>query len=81
LYGLKQSPRQWNKQFDDFIARIGFERSKSDTCVYFKFLADGQFIILLLYVDDNLITSNSKLNVIYVISELNNEFEMKDLGC
>jgi len=38
LYGLKQSPRQLNKPFNAFIARIGFECSKYDVCVYFKFL-------------------------------------------
>jgi len=52
FYGLKESPRQWNKCFEEFIARIAFERSKYDTCIYFKFLARGHFIVLLLYVDD-----------------------------
>ena len=26
LYGLKQSPRQWNKRFDTFMHKIGFHR-------------------------------------------------------
>ena len=34
LYGLKQSPRQWNKIFDSFVTSIGFNRSYFDTCLY-----------------------------------------------
>ena len=29
LYGLKQPPKKWNKQFHEFITNIGFE-----TCVH-----------------------------------------------
>ena len=36
LYGLKQSPRQWNKKFDEHMMRIGFIRSKFDDCIYIK---------------------------------------------
>ncbi|KAJ4804277.1 reverse transcriptase [Rhynchospora pubera] len=32
LYGLKQSPRQWYKKFDVFMASIGFQRSEYDSC-------------------------------------------------
>lgn len=34
LYGLKQSPRQWNKKFDMCMMKIGFIRSISMTGVY-----------------------------------------------
>lgn len=34
LYGLKQSPRQWNQKFDQFMKEIGFLRSCHDQCVY-----------------------------------------------
>lgn len=36
LYGLKQSPRQWYKRFDDYITSNGFSRSSHDHCVYFR---------------------------------------------
>ena len=36
LYGLKQSPRQWNKRFDSFMLSHSFKRSKYDSCVYIK---------------------------------------------
>src|ERR1051325_8910521 len=74
LYGLKQSPRQWNRRFDKFMARINFVRSQFDHCVYFRFCPGNSFVILLLYVDDILI------EVMWVKAELNKEFEMKELG-
>jgi len=47
LYGLKQSPRQWNKQFEQCISSIGFERSKYDTSVYLKFISKDRFIVFI----------------------------------
>lgn len=41
LYGLKQSPRQWNRRFDDFVKTQGYVRSEYDMCVYFKVDAKG----------------------------------------
>ena len=63
LYGLKQSSRQWNKRFGEFMAHIKFHRSHHDSCVYFKFPSKAEFVILLLCVDDILIASNNKSEV------------------
>ena len=57
LYGLKQLPRQWNKRFDQFMKAQGFCRSKHDMCVYKKKVSEGDYIDLLLYVDDMLIAT------------------------
>lgn len=80
LYDLKQSPRQWYKRFDSFIREHKYTRSQFDHCVYFRKLQDGTFIYLLLYVDDMLIASKSKVEVAKLKTLLNSEFEMKDLG-
>ncbi|CAL9020950.1 unnamed protein product [Prunus brigantina] len=56
LYGIKQSPRQWYKHFDTYMLQIGYRRSESDCCVYSHVFKDGKIILLLLYVDDMLIT-------------------------
>ncbi|KAH9688953.1 hypothetical protein KPL70_015278 [Citrus sinensis] len=60
LYGLKQSPRQWYKRFDQFIQGQKFTRSEHNHYVYFRRLPDGAFIYLLLYVDDMLIASKNR---------------------
>ncbi|KAE8674962.1 hypothetical protein F3Y22_tig00111708pilonHSYRG00377 [Hibiscus syriacus] len=80
LYGLKQSPRQWYKRFDSFMRRQKYTRSKYDHCVYLQNLKDGSFIFLLLYVDDMLIASKSQKEIDKLKAQLNQEFEMKDLG-
>ncbi|GKD00830.1 retrotransposon protein, putative, ty1-copia subclass, partial [Tanacetum coccineum] len=51
LYGLKQSPRQWYKRFDEYMLSNGFKRSSYDISVYYRSYAPGEYIYLLLYVD------------------------------
>lgn len=80
LYGLKQSPRQWYKRFDQFMDGQRYTRSQFDHCVYFHRFPDRSFIYLLLYVDDMLITSKSKVEIDRLMTQLSHEFEMKDLG-
>ena len=80
LYGLKQSPRQWYKRFDQFMIGQNYTRSSFDHCVYFRKLQDGSFIYLLLYVDDMLIASRNQGEICRLKAQLSKEFEMKDLG-
>lgn len=80
LYGLKQSPRQWNLRFNDFMQSQGFERSMYDSCAYFKSYGEGNVIYLLLYVDDMLVAAKDLKEVQNLKELLGSEFEMKDLG-
>ncbi|UYV80412.1 hypothetical protein LAZ67_19000134, partial [Cordylochernes scorpioides] len=34
IYGLKQSPRMWNKKFHEFLIKFDLKPSISDSCVY-----------------------------------------------
>ncbi|CAL9218009.1 unnamed protein product [Arabidopsis halleri] len=80
LYGLKQSPRQWNTRFNDFMKSHSYERSVYDSFVYIKKLQNGEYIDLLLYVDDILIASRDKRSIEDLKALLGSEFEMKYLG-
>ncbi|GAA0156232.1 transmembrane signal receptor [Lithospermum erythrorhizon] len=80
LYGLKQAPRQWYKKFDSFMGEHGFSRTMIDHCVYIKGLSNGDFIILLLYIDDMLIVGKNLNTIKELKCQLNDAFEMKDLG-
>src|ERR1700722_14419906 len=78
LYGLKQSPRQWDKRFDSFMVKANFNRCEYDSCVYYK-KANGP-TYLLLYVDDMLIAAKDKAHIGEIKSQLKLEFDMKDMG-
>lgn len=80
LYGLKQSPRQCNRRFDEFMKLQGFERSLYDSCAYFKSYGSEDMIYLLLYVDDMLVAARDLKEVQKLKELLSSEFEMKDLG-
>ncbi|KAL0328076.1 UNVERIFIED_CONTAM: Retrovirus-related Pol polyprotein from transposon TNT 1-94 [Sesamum calycinum] len=79
LYGLKLSPRQWNKNFDTFMHILNFKRIKYDHSLYFKY--DGDIpVFLVLYVDDMLIAGPSLKHIKNLQDNLKRNFEMKDLG-
>ncbi|KAM1466444.1 hypothetical protein ACFX2I_031643 [Malus domestica] len=79
LYGLKQAPRAWNDRFTKFLFTLGFQSSYADSSLFIKH--DGtSIVVLLLYVDDIILTGDSDEGVHSVIQQLTTEFDMKDLG-
>ena len=79
LYGLKQAPRAWYSRFATFILSLGFVNAKTDTSLFiFHHGADTAY--LLLYVDDIILTASSTTVLRRIISALQREFNMKDLG-
>jgi len=79
IYGLKQSSRRWYIKFHNVVTSFGFEENIVDDCIYIK-TRGSSFIILVLYVDDILLASNS-LGMIRETKEfLSKNFDMKDLG-
>ncbi|GJY65019.1 putative RNA-directed DNA polymerase [Tanacetum coccineum] len=62
LYGLKQAPRQWNVKLTTALAEHVFEQSKFDYSLYTKQNGD-KFIVLLVYVDDIVITGNDDAGI------------------
>ncbi|KAK7603020.1 hypothetical protein V9T40_003019 [Parthenolecanium corni] len=79
LYGLRISPQKWNQLFTEFMATQNFIACPSDPCL-FKWKEGNNFTILLLYVDDMIIASNSKKKLSEIKEGLNKKFEMVDLG-
>ncbi|WVZ07194.1 hypothetical protein V8G54_020540 [Vigna mungo] len=79
LYGLKQSPRQWYRKFDDFLIKLNFKRCNYDDCVY-TLNHGGEMLYLLLYVDDILMASSDRGMIGETKARLADAFEMKELG-
>jgi hypothetical protein len=80
LYGLKQALRLWYKKFDSFMVDHGYDRTTSNHCVFVKKFSNGEFIILLLYMDDMLIVGHDTSKIDKLKKELSKSFSMKDLG-
>jgi hypothetical protein len=79
LYGLKQAPRAWYSRFATFLLTLGFVEAKSDTSLFIYHHADG-VAYLLLYVDDIVLIASSSQLLQRIITSLQQEFAMKDLG-
>lgn len=79
LYGLKISPKKWNDRFTATGISLGLENSDLKPCL-FTWKNDDKYLILLLYVDDILVTSNDKRKLNEVTTKLCQEFEMCVLG-
>lgn len=80
LYGLKQAPKSWNDAIDETLITFGFQRCLSDNCLYFKRFSDGNWCILLIYVDDILITATSEEISKEVERQISSIFEIRSLG-
>jgi hypothetical protein len=79
LYGLKQAPSAWFSRLSGKLLTLGFKASQSDTSL-FLYKSATCTILVLIYVDDILITSSSSSAVRDLLSTLKQEFSVKDLG-
>ncbi|CAL9000175.1 unnamed protein product [Prunus brigantina] len=79
LYGLKQAPRAWFQRLSSFLIRYGFLQSRADSSM-FIFRHNSHMMVLLLYVDDIVLTGSSTSSLLDFIRILGAEFDLKDLG-
>jgi hypothetical protein len=79
LYGLKQAPRAWYAKMDIFLIATRFSRFHFDPNVYTKKVGT-HLIILVLYVDDLILTGSDSKLLNHVKISLKKKFEMTDLG-
>lgn len=79
LYGLKQAPYAWFDRLSNFLLEIDFICSIADPSLFICHSSRGT-ILLLIYVDDMLLTENNTNFLGWFSDKLSSEFAIKDLG-
>ncbi|KAH9751306.1 hypothetical protein KPL71_014242 [Citrus sinensis] len=79
LYGLKQAPRAWYDKLRGCLLQWGFVNSSSDTSLFLR-RSKSSLILILIYVDDILITRPNSSDLESFIAEFSTMFALKDLG-
>jgi Reverse transcriptase (RNA-dependent DNA polymerase) len=79
LYGLKQSPRAWFGRFCGAMKEYGYTQSNANHTLFYK-QDGGKIAILIIYVDDMIITGDNHKEIMMLETKLSKEFEMKNLG-
>ena len=80
LYGFKQSPRVWFGRFSNAVITFGMHRCSVDHSVFSMSSSKG-CVILLVYVDDIIVTGNDVEGIQCLKQFLRKEFNTKDLCC
>ncbi len=62
LYGLKHAPRAWSDKIGQYLVTSGFQTSNADFSLYVKKKNHG-IIIIVIYVDDLIITGDNNVNI------------------
>jgi Reverse transcriptase (RNA-dependent DNA polymerase) len=79
LYGLKQSPRAWYGRFRRAMLGMRYQRINADHTVFFRRYG-GHITMLIVYVDDMIITGDDESEIAQLKAKLDKKFEVKDLG-
>lgn len=79
IYGLKQAPRAWFERLASTLVKLGFKTSNCDPSL-FTLASNGHRVIILVYVDDIIITGDSLDLIQNLTTKLNDEFALKQLG-
>ncbi|XP_040942307.1 uncharacterized mitochondrial protein AtMg00810-like [Gossypium hirsutum] len=79
IYGLKQASRQWFSKLTKALISLGYIQSTTDHSMFTKKHSED-FTVLLIYVDDIILTGTSSPEIMKVKQFLDTTFRIKDLG-
>ena len=81
LYGLQQSPRAWFDRFTKTVAQHGYSQCQVGHTLFVKTSTEKKIAILIVYVDDIILTWDYVEELVRLKKLLAKEFEIKDLRC
>ncbi len=79
LYDLKQAPKAWSDKIGWYLVTSGFQTSNAKFSLYVK-KTDHGIVVIIIYVDDLIITRDSDEDISDLKKLSKQNFEMKDLG-
>ena len=79
LYGLKQASRQWFTRLSSFLLSQGFHQSSADHSLFLYTNNSHDLTVILVYVDDIILTGNNLDTIIHITKLLDQTFSIKDL--
>jgi len=77
LYGLKQAPRAWYSRLCNTLIQLGFTISRLDSSLFILQM-DSYTLLVLIYVDDILITCSNHAAIRDLLATLHRDFAVKD---
>jgi len=80
VYGLVQAGRCFNIRMTGDLKEMGFEQSHADPCVFRKVVDKEAVVVVVIHVDDLLVSSRTKEDEEEFVAELHKRFKMKDMG-
>ncbi|CAM8885291.1 unnamed protein product [Rhodiola kirilowii] len=80
LYGLKQAPRAWYSKIEEYLLSNGFNKCSHEHTLFTKVNAEGDLLIVSIYVDDLIFTGNNPSLCDEFKSFMEKKFDMTDLG-
>ena len=79
LYGLKQAPRAWYGKIVEFLTQSGYSVAYVDSSLFVK-AREGKLAIVLVYVDDLIVTGDDEREIHRTKENLSVRFQIKELG-
>lgn len=80
LYGLKQSPRAWFGRFSQVMKALDYNQCNGEHTMFFKNNSPNLIAILIVYVDDIIITGSDSKEIQCLEGHLHKHFQVKQLG-
>jgi len=80
IYGLKQAARAWWHELDRSLKALSFSRLYADAGIFIAKHADGTMVIILMYVDDIILTGPNTTQVVSKKKLFMDKWECCDLG-
>ena len=77
LYGLKQSPRTWFGRFTQAMKELGYKQCNGEHTLFFKIAPREMITILIVYVDDIIISGNNLEEIGNLEVHLDRNFRVK----